>query len=162
MQQAHIDRTVTGSKIPGPRDPSVPQAACSSGRRQHVWSAWTRRGPSTPPHPSGAEEAVFTHHRPVARTIATDAAPAYGLSDGQAEQLADRGLAKAIRDCRAWAIHGFELYVHAAVESELRNTVSGAHHGLQGGSRRIPVSKERLHLNSGTSRTKSTTEKVLQ
>jgi hypothetical protein len=69
---------------------------------------------------------VFTHHRPVARTIATDAAPAYGLSDVQAEQLADRGLAKAIRDCRAWAIHPFELYVHAAVESELRNAVSAA------------------------------------
>ena len=127
MQQTHSDRADTGSKVPGPREPSVSQTAGSSVRRQHVWTALDKaRAQYAPRILAAAEEAVFTHYRPVARAIATDLAPAYGLSDGQAEQLADRGLAKAIRDCRAWAIHGFELYVHAAVESELRNAVSAA------------------------------------
>lgn len=132
MQQAHIVRHVTGSTIvrhvtgstiPAPRDSSVSQAAYPPARWQQVWTALGKaRAQYAPRVLAAAEDAVHMQYQPTARAIATNDAPAYGLSNQQAELLADRGLAKAIRDCRAWDIHGFELYVHAAIESELRNT----------------------------------------
>jgi len=126
MQQTQLDRIVTGSKVPAPRDPSAPKDACPSVRRQQVWIALHKaRAQYAPRILAAAEDAVRTHYGPVARAIATEAAPAYGLSDEQAEQLADRGLDKAVSHCRAWDIRGFELYVHAAIESELRNAVTG-------------------------------------
>src|SRR6185312_14378908 len=100
MHQTHIDRTETGSKIPAPREPATPHGVCSSVRRAQAWTALDKaRSQYAPRILAAAEDAVQTHYRPVARAIATDAGPAYGLSDAQAEQLADRGLTKAIRDC---------------------------------------------------------------
>jgi len=73
-----------------------------------------------------AERAVLERYRPVARAVANNAAPAHGLDQPLAEALAELALVKAIRQCRAWDIHGFELYAHAAVESELRNNARPA------------------------------------
>ena len=124
MQQTHIDRAMTGSMTPAARDLSAPQAACPSATWQQVWTALGKaRAQYDPRILAAAEDAVLTLYQPIARGIASTAASARRLSNQQAEQLADRGLAKAIRDCRAWDIHGFELYVHAAIESELRNAV---------------------------------------
>lgn len=73
-----------------------------------------------------AERAVLERYRPAARAVANNAAPAHGLDQPLAEALAELALVKAIRQCRAWDIHGFELYAHAAVESELRNNARPA------------------------------------
>lgn len=67
-----------------------------------------------------AERAVLECYRPAARAVANNASAAHGLDQPQAEALAELALVKAIRQCRAWDLHGFELYVRAAVESELR------------------------------------------
>ncbi len=60
-----------------------------------------------------AERAVLERYRPVARAVANNVAPAHGLDQPLAEALAELALVKAIRQCRAWDIHGFELYAHA-------------------------------------------------
>ncbi|MET3808488.1 hypothetical protein ABIB25_005517 [Nakamurella sp. UYEF19] len=73
-----------------------------------------------------AERAVVACYLPAAQAVANNAAPAHGLDQPQAEALAESALIKAIRHCRAWNIHGFELYVQAAVESELRSNARPA------------------------------------
>jgi hypothetical protein len=73
-----------------------------------------------------AEKGVLECYRPAAPAVANNAAPAHGLDQLQAEALAELALIKSIRQCRAWNIHGFELYVHAAVESELRTNARPA------------------------------------
>ena len=60
-----------------------------------------------------AERAELERYRPVARAVANNVAPAHGLDQPLAEALAELALVKAIRQCRAWDIHGFELYAHA-------------------------------------------------
>jgi len=125
MQQTHVDRTAAGAVIPAPRNFSAPQAPGFPVRWLRVWTALGKaRAQYDPRILAAAEDDVLVLYRPVARSIAAKAAPAQGLSDKQAERLADRGLVKAIRNCRAWDIRGFELYVKAAIESELRNTVA--------------------------------------
>jgi hypothetical protein len=142
MQQTQTGRLVSSPTRAASRELSAAQAVCPSVRSHQVWTALGKaRAQYAPRVLAAAQDAVHTHYQPIARVFATKVAPAHGLSNQQAEQLADRGLSKAIRDCRSWDVRGFELYVQAAIESELRNTVTPATRPIAGTPGRPPVSR---------------------
>lgn len=114
------------SVIPRQRDHTAPLRVVDDIWPQ-VWAALDRAKAHYDPRIlDAAEVAALECCRPAAQAIANNAAPAHGLDQLQAEALAELALVKAIRQCRAWDIQGFELYVRAAVESELRNNATPA------------------------------------
>ncbi len=113
--------------LPAPRQRQPPPPGAEQKSWPQVWAALDRaRATYDPQVLDTAERAVLQCYRPAAQAVANNAAPAHGLDQPHAETLAELALTKAIRQCRAWDIHGFELYVHAAVESELRTNARPA------------------------------------
>lgn len=112
--------------VPVQRRPPPPPRTGQDSWPQ-VWAALDRAQATYDPQVlDTAEKAALACYRPAAQAVANNAAPGHGLDQPQAEMLAESALAKAIRHCRAWNIRGFELYVHAAVESELRTNARPA------------------------------------
>lgn len=112
---------------PIPTQRRSPAPPSEEGSWPHVWAALDRAQANYDPLIlDAAEKAVLECYRSAAQAVAKNAAPAHGLDQPQAETLAELALIKSIRQCRAWNIHGFELYVHAAVESELRTNARPA------------------------------------
>lgn len=104
-----------------------PPPRTGQGSWLQVWAALDRAQAHYDPQVlDAAEKAALGCYRKAAQVVADNAAPAHGLDQLQAETLAESALIKAIRHCRAWNIHGFELYVQAAVESELRTNARTA------------------------------------
>ena len=107
--------------------PPVPPQRADQRSWPQVWAALDQAQANYDPQIlDTAERSVLECYRSAAQAVANNAAPAHGLDQPQAEALAELALIKAIRQCRSWNIHGFELYVHAAVESELRSNARPA------------------------------------
>lgn len=121
MRRARARQESIVAPIPAQRHP-CPSPPADQESWPQVWAALERaRAHYDPQVLDAAEKAALEAYRSTAQTIAQNAASAHGLHQQQAVALAELGLIKAIRQCRAWDIRGFELYVQAAVESELRN-----------------------------------------
>lgn len=127
MRRAHAADESVVTPIPAQRHPCPSQPADRVSWPQ-VWAALERaRAHYDPAVLDAAEKAALEAYRSTAQTFAQSAASAYGLHQQQAAALAELALIKAIRQCRAWDIRGFDLYVQAAVESELRNAKPVVH-----------------------------------
>lgn len=86
---------------------------------QDLWTALARVRADDPRVLADAEDAVFGHYLPLARTLADDLATD-PVDPVEVEQVAELGLAQAVLRWRQPDSYGFERFARAVIRSQLR------------------------------------------